>query len=285
MEVKEYIENCQLVVHSGGMGERWAPVTEGKIVKTMTEVGKNPRPMIDWVILPFVKAGIRKIFPTLWYKSDSVVRHFKEVSRQTNIDFEYLIEPENRRLGRAGIIKESIKSGLLNPDKPIISTNGSDIICLNLEDMVKFHLEGVRTGQGTTVVASDKMITEFGLLVMNMHTKRLVKFKEKPILNLPRDQKVHTGMFLFDPMVNREFLKVDEKSYPINIEDLRGENGNVLSNARVYTGNVPNHILPRTKWVFFKNPKHYKEFGSIDFEQFLHIKDADAYLGKYRKIV
>jgi NDP-sugar pyrophosphorylase family protein len=285
MNVKSYIEESQLVVHSGGLGERWRPVTNGEVVKPMTEIGKKPRPMIDWAILPFVKAGVKNIFPTLWYKSESVMKHFDEVTKHTGIKFTYLIEPENRRLGRAGIIKESIKSGILDPNKPIISINGSDIICLNLEDMVKFHLEGVKMGYGTTIIASDKMVTEFGILVVNLHTKNLVKFKEKPILNLPRDQKVHTGMFLFDPISNKEFLKIDENSYPINIEDLKGENGNIINKARVYTGTIPNHILPVTKWVFFKSPKHYKEFGSIDFEKFLQVKDSESYLGKYKKNV
>lgn len=283
MDLKKYIADCQLVVHAGGMGERWEPVTGGKIVKPMTEIGKKPRPMIDWVILPFVKAGIKNVFPTLWYKSDMVVSHLNEVSKQSGIRFNYLIEPTNRRLGRAGIIREGIKRGILDPRKPIISTNGSDVISVDVEDLMKFHLDGVAKGKGTTVVGADKMPTEFGILIVDSHSKSLVKFREKPMINLSHDQKIHTGMFVFDGSVNPNFMKIKEESYPINIEDLKDEAANsILKSSRVYTGTVPRHIVPMSKWVFFKSPKHYKQFGKIDFEHFLQIKNADYYLGKYK---
>lgn len=277
MEVKEYIKNCQLVVHAGGMGERWSPITNGQVVKPRTEVGSKPRPMIDWSILPFVKARIKNIFPTLWYKADSLTSHLEKISQQTDIKFTYLIEPENKRLGRAGIIKESINNGKLDSKKPIISINGSDVLALDVEDLIKFHLESVKQGIGVTVVGATEIPTEFGLYKVDPKTNRVIGFKEKPVVNIGPNENVHTGIFIFDPSANSSFMNVDEKSYPVNIEDLKGKaSESIFKNARSYSG-----IIPFKQWVFFKSPKHFKEYGKINFEKFLNIKNVEAYLGKY----
>lgn len=277
MDVKSYIKSCQLVVHAGGMGERWSPITNGKFVKPRTEIGKKPRPMIDWVMLPFVKSGIRDIFPTLWYKADSLKEHLNSIANQTDIKFTYLMEPEGRRLGRAGIIKESLKSGALDPGKPIISTNGSDVIAVDIEKLIEFHMEGVKTGCGVTVVGASEIPTEFGQYHVDPETKKVSGFKEKPVVKIAPDESVHTGMFVFDPMALGSFKEIGEGSYPINIEDLKGVGSdNIFNNARGYTG-----IVPFKQWVFFKSAKHYKEFGNIDFEKFLGVENSDTYLGKY----
>lgn len=277
MDVKKYIQSCQLVVHAGGMGERWSPVTNGAIVKPRTEVGKNPRPMIDWVILPFVKAGVREIFPSLWYKAETLMEHCDRIADQTDIKFTYLVEPEDKRVGRAGIIKESIKAGLLDPKRPIISTNGSDVIAVDIEDLMRFHIEGVAKGLGVTVVGATDVPTDFGQYHVDPKTKRVTGFKEKPFVRIGPDENVNTGLFVFDPSVNSAFTKIDEKAYPVNIEDLKGNaSESIFSHARSYTG-----IVPFKQWVFFKSPKHFKEFGKIEFEKFLGVKSADTYLGKY----
>jgi NDP-sugar pyrophosphorylase family protein len=277
MDAKKYIESCQLVVHAGGMGERWSPVTNGEIVKPRTEVGAKPRPMIDWAILPFVKAGIKNIFPTLWFKSETLTSHLDKMAKETGLKFTYLIEPENKRLGRAGIIKESIKTGKLDAKRPIISINGSDVLAVDVEDLIKFHLEGVAEGIGVTVIGASEIPTEFGLYEVDPKTKRVLGFKEKPVVNIAPKENVHTGIFIFDPSANFAFMNVDEKSYPINIEDLKGKaSESIFKNARSY-----GRIIPFKQWVFFKSPKHFKEYGKTDFEKFLNVKNADAYLGKY----
>jgi NDP-sugar pyrophosphorylase family protein len=43
----DYFLNSELIVHAGGLSERWFPVTQGKIPKPITEIGKKRRPMID----------------------------------------------------------------------------------------------------------------------------------------------------------------------------------------------------------------------------------------------
>lgn len=279
MDVEGYIKSCQLVVHAGGMGERWKVVNNGDSVKPRTEVGKNPRPMIDWSILPFVKAGVRDVFPTLWFKAESLKDHLSDVQEQTDIKFVYLEEPENRRLGRAGIIKESIKSGLLDKDRPIISINGADVIAVDVEKLIRFHLEGVEQGCGVTVVGATEIPTEFGQYKIDPKTKKVTGFKEKPVVKISSDENVHTGMFVFDPSANSAFMEVSEDSYPINIEDLKGKaSDSIFKNARSFGG-----IVPFKQWVFFKSPKHYKQFGSTDFEEFLDVDKVDTYLGKYEK--
>ena len=278
MDIESYIKDCQLVVHAGGRGERWNSVTNGEIVKPRTDIGKNPRPMIDWSILPFVKAGIKNVFPTVWFKAETLKEHLDDVTRQTDIKFTYLVEPEDKRLGRAGIIKESIKNGALDPSKPIISINGADIISVDVNELIKFHLEGVEKGCGVTVVGATEIPTEFGLYKVDPSTKKVSGFKEKPVVKINDEECVHTGMFVFDPSANSVFTQIDESSYPVNIEELQGQaQDNIFNNARSYRA-----IVPLDQWVFFKSPKHFKQFGSIEFEKFLNIDNPEAYLGKYK---
>lgn len=277
MDVKKYIGDCQLVVHAGGMGERWSPVTNGNHVKPRTEVGLKPRPMIDWAILPFVKSGIRSIFPTLWYKAETLTEHLDSVQSQTDIKFTYLEEPEDRRLGRAGIIKESINQGLLDPKRPIISTNGADIIAVDVEKLMGFHMEGVGMGLGVTVVGAIEIPTEFGQYHVDPETKKVTGFKEKPVIKMSPDENVHTGMFVFDPSANGAFTNIDESKYPVNIEDLAKDSDSIFNNARSFGA-----IVPFKQWVFFKSPKHFKDFGKMDFEKFLGVENAETYLGKYK---
>ncbi len=277
MDVKKYIRDCQLVVHAGGMGERWAPVTNGEVVKPRTEVGKNPRPMIDWAILPFVKAGMKNIFPTLWFKAETLTRHLDSIAKQTDVKFTYLVEPENRRVGRAGVIKEAIKAGKLDSKKPIVCINGSDVVAIDVEDLIRFHLKGVAKGFGVTIVGANRIPTEFGQYSVDPKTKRILGFKEKPLVTIGPNENVHVGIFVFDPIANSSFLKIDEKSYPINLEDLKGPaSESIFKSARSYTG-----VVPYKQWIFFKSPKNFRQYGKTDLEKFVGVKSADTYLGRY----
>ena len=124
---KSYLANTEVIVHAGGLSERWYPVTQGKIPKVLTEIGIKPRPMIDWTILPYVKAGVRKFFITLWHEPDKIIQHCNEISKNTGIEFVFLKE-EGKRMGRAGVLKYYLQKGVLDPNKHKINVGGADIV-------------------------------------------------------------------------------------------------------------------------------------------------------------
>lgn len=273
---KEYFLNSELIVHAGGLSERWFPVTQGKIPKPLTEMGKKPRPMIDWVILPYVMAGMKKIFISLWHNPEGIMEHLDEISKNTGIEFVYLREPEDKRLGRAGVIKYYIERGVLSKDKPKISINGADIINMDIQKLVKFHLSGLEKGFFATVVVSPSEFSQFGRLKCDLGTKAVINFEEKPLIHLPRDEYVNTGAFYLDSELNKHFIEISEEDFPVDLEKSK-----ILPQISRTMRCFEHSIIPLKTWFWFKNSQDFKKVKDMDFEHFFGIKNVEEYLGPY----
>ncbi|MDI6798961.1 MAG: NDP-sugar synthase [Candidatus Aenigmarchaeota archaeon] len=276
METPEsYFLNSELIVHAGGLSERWWPVTEGEVPKPRTDIGKKPRPMIDWVILPYVVAGIKHIFVSLWHKPDTIVEHLEEIEKNTDIKFTYLVEPEDRRLGRAGVIKYFLENGVLSEEKPKIWMNASDIVRINIRELLKFHLIGLNKGFLATVVGSSSDCSQFGRIRCDPKTKAVKSFEEKPITTLPKGEYVNTGIFCIDQKLNKIFFEIEEKELPIDVERC-SILPKICKVMRCFE-----FAVPFKNWVWLKNPKDYKRVKDMDLEKFLEVPSVEKYLGPY----
>jgi NDP-sugar pyrophosphorylase family protein len=271
----EYFLNSELIIHAGGVGERWFDVTQNKTCKPMTDIGKKSRPIIDWVLLPYLHAGMKKIFISLWHHSEHVIEHYKRISEQTDIKFEFLTEPKDKRLGRAGVIKHYLEKGVLDKNKPKISINGSDILKINIHEFAKFHIIGLKKGYIASIVCSPVDISQFGRIKSDPTTKAVVRFEEKPLTNLPPGEYVNTGVFYLDVEFNKLFLEISEDELPVDLEKSTILQKS-LSKIRCFE-----HVLPLKSWLWFKNPKDYKTAKDLDIEKFLGISPIERYLGKY----
>lgn len=270
-----YFLNSELIVHAGGLSERWWPVTEGKYPKPRTDIGKKPRPMIDWVILPYVVAGVKRIFVTLWHKPDTIVEHCEEIAKNTDIKFTYLIEPENKRLGRAGVIKYFLEKGVLSEDKPKISIYASDIVKINTKEFVKFHLIGLSKRFLATVVGSPSEYSQFGRIRCDPKTKAVKFFEEKPITTLPNGEYVSTGIFYLDQRLNKFFLGISDDELPVDLERSKM----ILKICKVMR--CFEHVLPLKSWIWCKTPQDYKRVKDMDLEKFFEVSSIERYLGPY----
>jgi NDP-sugar pyrophosphorylase family protein len=272
MKEKEYLLNSQIVVHAGGLGERWRPV-DGERPKPLTPVGKFPRPMIEWVILPWIEAGVRKFFISAWHKSEDIRAYSKDLEKRTGISIEVLAEPPQKRLGRAGIIKFALENKILDESKPLVSMNASDIIKIDILDLMKYHINGLKKGFYMTVVGANVLPTTFGIISISSN-KRVRKFVEKPTIKL-KNQFINTGLIVVDSKLNKVFKEIKHEDLPLDPESTFNKTIRKLwKKARVYL-----KAIPWKNWIYLKDLKDYRKVENIDIEKFLGIP-AEKYLGK-----
>ena len=269
---KSYLENTEVIVHAGGLSERWYPVTQGKIPKVLTKIGSNPRPIIDWTILPYVKSGIKKFFITLWHDPEKIVQHCNEISRNTGIEFVFLKEGE-KRMGRAGVVKHYLEKGVLDVNKHKINVGGADIVNLDLEKFVKFHLEGVSQGFSVTLVGSSSGQSQFDKIIFDSTTNRVIRMDIERAINLSEDENANTGTVYFDAKINDAFLKITDGQLPIDWENMGNE---ILNSARCFTT-----AKLFDSWIPLKTPYDYKKARNIDFEKWFGVDSVGKYLGEY----
>ncbi len=270
----DYFLNSELVVHAGGLSERWFPVTQGKIPKPITEVGKKPRPIMDWVILPYIMAGMKKIFVSLWHNPEAIIEHCDEIAKNIGVEFVYLKEPEEKRLGRAGAIKYYLEKGVLSEDKPKISINGADIIKVNVREFAKFQFSGLEKGFFGTIIVSPSEVSQFGRIRCDLNTKAVISFEEKPLIQLPKDEYVNTGAFYLDSEMNKYFYEIED-GLPVDLEKSKIL-PKISKMIRCFE-----HVIPLKSWFWPKNQQDYRKIKDVDFEQWFEITNVERYLGPY----
>ena len=270
---ESYLNETEVIVHAGGLSERWFPVTQGKIVKPATDVGKNPRPMIDWVILPYVLAGKKKFFISLWHKPESVISHLKVIEKNTDIKFEFLLEPSNLRLGRAGVIKYYMEKGILNENKPKLSINGTDMLKLNVKNLIDFHLSGLKDNFFATTIGTKTEVSPFSRIIADTQDQSVKFFEAKPLTKLPPGEYAHTGIFLLDSAVNKLIKEISQDDFPVDLEKSKIL-PNLCEMMRIFE-------IGLADWIWFKDSQDYKKFNGIDFEKFYGINSVEKFLGPY----
>lgn len=270
---KSYLANTEIIVHAGGLSERWYPVTQGRIPKVLTEIGSNPRPMIDWTILSYVKVGIKKFFVTLWHQADQIMQHCSEISKNSGTEFVFLKEDE-RRMGRAGVIKYYLEKGVLDINKHKINVGGSDIVNLNLENFVKFHLESLSQGFLVTLIGSSSGQSQFDKIIFDPITNRVIRMDMERSINLSEGEHANTGTAYFDTKLNQVFLNINENQLPIDWENMGNQ---IFNTARCFSAA---RLLK--SWFPLKTPCDYKKAKDVDFEKWFGIDSIEDYLGKYK---
>ena len=273
---RDYFLNTQIVVHAGGLSERWFPVTKGKVPKPMTEVGKKKRPMVDWTILPYVIAGAKKIFFTLWYMPETVTAHFKEVSKHTGINFEFLIEPQSQRMGRAGVIKHYMDEGIVSSNQPMLSMNSDDILKVDPIELAKYQFGGLEKGFKATVVGSSVENSQYGRIRYDPKTNKVNSFVEKPDFKLSPGELVNGAIFYLDTDLVKHFGEIKESDFPLDLERSKMMQENVVPVMRAL-----DLVTLNKTWFVLNNPQDYKKMKDYDFEKFFGITNVERFLGPY----
>ena len=178
---------------AGGFGTRLYPLTNEK-PKPLLKVGTKP--ILETILIQFIKAGFKNFFISTHYKSEMIREHFGDGS-EWGVSIEYVHEKEP--LGTAGAL------GLLPPgraDLPLLMMNGDLLTKVNFEHLLAFHQE--QKGLATMCVREYDFQVPYG--VIEICDQKIKSITEKPTHNF----FVNAGIYVLEPeLIN----KVDGISY------------------------------------------------------------------------
>lgn len=260
-----------IVIHHGGEARRLSHITQKNFPKGMIEIGFKPRPLLDWVLAKYVDLGFKKFYITLWYKPEPVKERCKKIEDYTGIEFKFIEEPNNKRLGRGGAIKFGVEENIIKEEN-VLSVNGSDIISYDIKDFAQFHLSGLDR-HSVTVLGSPYDKSIFGRIRYNKNGE-VINFVEKPLIEL-KGEASNTGIFYLDKKAVNYLKEINE--FPFNLEDDVFQS-RVKGEERCYAGK----IAPGKEWFWLKDEKDYQTWKNVDFEKVLGIKNIEKLLGPYK---
>lgn len=183
-KVDAFVGEMYGLVSAGGEGVRLRPITIEQ-PKPLVEIGSVKRPLIYWSMLPMVLGGVSRFVIGLRHGAGKIKERIgdgskfsEDLGRQISITY---IE-EHEPLGRAGCIKYGIETGVIDPRKPAVIFNASDILRLNLRSLVRHYL-WLKACYGFDVVQvySSGFKVQYGIGKVDFSTSQVVDFREKPI--------------------------------------------------------------------------------------------------------
>lgn len=175
-------ENPVLIM-AGGLGSRLKNLTK-EVPKPMLKVGQDP--ILYHIINNFKQYGYNNILISVNYKSEIIENYFQN-GYAYGVKIEYI--KEKKRLGTAGSIYLA-KDYL---DKPFFVINGDIFTNLNVDNMMKFHLEN---GFHMTV-GTKKYFYQIPYGVIQPKGNAVEKIVEKPEI----EYLINGGIYCLNPEV------------------------------------------------------------------------------------
>jgi len=241
------------------MGKRLRPFTSDQ-PKAMLPVGIEKKPMLEFVIKPWVRLGIKNYVFCVGYKSKSIESYFGN-GEDFGIKIEYSREKINLETG--GAIKNAIKNKILNKNAPAVVFYCDDLVRLNPFDLVKMHIGGTKHGFKATVVTTNKFRVNYGIVDglkdglesgLKDGLKKVTDFKEKPLIN----KNVNVGLYVFEPEV---LELIDKYQSPFKLERM------VLPEL-VKREWLMTHEISWEDWLPVNTEKEYEEVMKINLTNF-----------------
>jgi dTDP-glucose pyrophosphorylase len=189
-----------VIIMAGGLGTRLKDLTK-EVPKPMLKVGHDP--ILQHIISNFKQYGYNKILISVNYKSEIIENYFQD-GLAYGVKIDYI--RENKRLGTAGGIK------LANDyiDKPFFVINGDIFTNLNVDNMMKFHIEN----KFDITVGTRKHSFQIPYGVIETEDNFIKKLKEKPAI----DYLINAGVYCLNP----NLIKFIPNNQYFEITDLIG---------------------------------------------------------------
>ena len=170
---------------AGGFGTRLRPLTD-KCPKPMLEIGNKP--ILETVLLSFVKAGFRNFYISTHYMPELILNHFGDGS-QWGVNIEYIHEDEPLGTGGAlGLLPAEVSKEL-----PLILMNGDVLTKVDFARLLEFHCDN--KADATMCVREYEYQIPYG--VISGEGNRITEMVEKPIQRF----FVNAGIYVLSPSV------------------------------------------------------------------------------------
>jgi len=204
------------VIMAGGLGLRLRPLTE-ETPKPMLKVGKKP--ILETIVLNFVKKGFRKITICTGYKAQIIKDYFGD-GNKFGAQIDYVTE--DKRMGTAGaltLLKKDFK-------EPFFVMNGDLLVDVNFEELMNCHISS--SSKATMCLREYEFEVPYG--VVKLKDKKVVSIDEKP----KHSFYVNAGIYVLEPDCLKEipvgkffdmtnlFEILISKSDPVNSFNING---------------------------------------------------------------
>ncbi|CAB1241647.1 D-glycero-D-manno-heptose 1-phosphate guanosyltransferase [Clostridiaceae bacterium BL-3] len=170
-----------VIIMAGGLGTRLKDLTK-EVPKPMLKVGHDP--ILQHIISNFKQYGYNKILISVNYKSEIIENYFQD-GLAYGVKIDYI--KESKRLGTAGGIK--LADDYI--DKPFFVINGDIFTNLNVDNMMRFHIEN----KFDITVGTRKHSFQIPYGVIEAENNCIKGLKEKPIV----DYLINAGVYCLNP--------------------------------------------------------------------------------------
>lgn len=204
--LKKFNRNISAVIMAGGKGTRLEPFSN-ILPKPLIPI--NNKPFINFIIDNLQKAGVKKIYVTVNYKSSIMKAYFKELKSGNSIK---IIE-EKKPLGTIGSLN-LIKNKLTNP---FILSNCDTLVNLSVNELLDFHKN--KRNDLTIVAAVKHYKLPYGYCKTDADGN-LQKMVEKPNYNF----LINTGFYVFNKKIIEIIPKNKNYDLDIFLKDLKKNN-------------------------------------------------------------
>lgn len=186
----------RVLIFAGGAGTRLSEETYNK-PKPLVTIGEIP--IIQHIINWYSKFGITKFTALTGYLGSQISEYFDSVANKyPHLILDTLATGEDTQTG--GRLRKALE---FFPDEKFLVTYGDGISNVNIEDLMKFHLE-----QGVlATVTAVRPLARFGSLAIDQN--RVVEFKEKDHLS---QSWINGGYFVLDRKIY-EYLGTDDMPF------------------------------------------------------------------------
>ncbi|MDQ3957601.1 MAG: nucleotidyltransferase family protein [Actinomycetota bacterium] len=186
------------VIMAGGEGRRLRPLTDS-VPKPLLEVGDKS--ILERVVAPLRRAGIKDITLALNYKADAIKDHLGSGERM-GVSLSYLVEEQ--RMGTAGALALLPET----PDRPICVANADIVTTMSFARLFDYHWHH----RAAITVAAVGYVSHIPYGVMRTAGHYMLRMDEKP------EERVlcSGGIYVLDP----EVLRFIRGRAPLDMPDL-----------------------------------------------------------------
>ena len=186
------------VIMAGGEGRRLRPLTEN-VPKPLVDVGD--RSIVERVIAPLRRAGIKDITLALNYKAD-VIKEYLGTGERMGVSLRYIVEKE--RMGTAGALALLPET----PDRPICVANADILTTMSFARLFDYHWHH----RAAITVAAVGYVSHIPYGVLRTAGHYMLRMDEKP----EERALVSGGIYVLDP----EVLRFIRGRAPLDMPDL-----------------------------------------------------------------
>ena len=248
-DVKNFLENCQIIIVAGGLGTGLRHRTGNEIPKPLIKI--NDKTLLDYCIELFSNAGCKNFILLIGYLAEKIKAYVGDGSKY-GINVKYSREKE--KLGKGGAIKLALDNGVIDKSKPAIIVYPDDLI-INPNfpfQLARRHMVGISKGALMTLVSVRRTFYRYGSPYID-DEGFVVEFQEKPPVELP----ANVAIYVLQPELYETIDKlIDLNKKPVEFEDIVLPE---LIKRRI----VFNFTIPLESWIPVNDEKEFRKARKI----------------------